>query len=132
MHGVFQIVEKAFGWNKKETKGSVKALRILVTFTIVTIAWVVFRSPSIGDACGLMGRYFTNSGKLIADVECLIYCAIALVPLVSLELITEYWPSLKYRLQSNQFIRWTAYIVVFVMIVFVGVHDGSSFIYVSF
>ena len=79
MHGFIQIVEKAFGWNKKESKGVIKALRVLVTFTIVTLAWVIFRSPSVEAAMGLMGRYFISAGKTIADIQCLAYIIIAII-----------------------------------------------------
>lgn len=132
MHGVFQIVEKAFGWNTKESKGVVKALRVLFTFIVVTLAWVVFRSQSIGDAFGLMGRYFTNAGKSIADIQTLAYIAVAIIPLLLLEFGKEVFPKVYAKISSVKVIRWAAYLAVFAMIVLLGVHDGSSFIYVSF
>ena len=132
VHGVFQIVEKAFGWNKKESKGVAKALRVLVTFIVVTLAWVVFRSPSIGDAFGLMGRYFTSAGKGIADIQTLAYIAVAIVPLLLLEFGKEVFPKIYTQIRGVKVIRWIAYFAVFAMIVLLGVHDGSSFIYVSF
>lgn len=132
MHGMFQIVEKAFGWNKKESKGVVKALRVLATFIVVTLAWVVFRSPSIGDAFGLMGRYFTSAGKGIADIQTLAYIAVAIIPLFLLEFGKEVFPKVYAKISGVRVIRWVAYLAVFAMIVLLGVHDGSSFIYVSF
>ena len=132
MHGVFQIVEKAFGWNKKESKGLMKALRVLATFIVVTLAWVVFRSPSIGDAFGLMGRYFTSAGKGIADIQTLAYIAVAIIPLLLLEFGKEVFPKVYAKISCVRVIRWAAYLAVFAMIVLLGVHDGSSFIYVSF
>lgn len=134
MHGVFQIVEKAFGWNKKESKGIMKALRILVTFVVVTLAWVVFRCPSIGDAAGFMSHYFTSTGRFIADSagSQLVYCFMASLPLVFYEILVEFKPGVYEWLMKHRVIRWAAYLVVFTMIILVGVHDGSSFIYVSF
>lgn len=98
----------------------------------VTVAWVFFRSPTIQDAFGLIMRYFSRSGRMVADIECLIYCALALIPFLCFELLSEYNSKLKLSLYKCTFFRWIAYIIIFVMIVFVGVHDGSSFIYVSF
>ena len=134
IHGVFQIVEKALGWNKKESKGIVKALRIVFTFVVVTVAWVIFRSPTISDAFGLIGQYFTSSGRLIADSSGsqLLYCFMAFLPLLVYELLAEYKPNLYSRLMGHTFVRWAVYLIVFCMIILVGVHDGSSFIYVSF
>lgn len=132
MHGVFQIIEKAFGWNKKESKGLVKALRVLATFVVVTLAWVVFRSPSIGDAFGLMGRYTTQSGRLIADELTLFYIVLALVPFLMYEIGQEVSPKFYNKLKSVTVVRWAVYVLLVAMIVTVGVHDGSSFIYVNF
>lgn len=132
IHGVFQIIEKALGLNKKESKGIVKALRIVFTFSIVTVAWVIFRSPSIGDAFGLIGRYVTTDGKFIADIQTLLHIAIAIVPLLLFEVGKEFFPQLYSRIKSYTVVRWAVYLAVLAMIVLIGVHDGSSFIYVSF
>lgn len=38
LHGICQIVEKFFGWNKKQYNGVAKFARILLTFLLVTVA----------------------------------------------------------------------------------------------
>ena len=132
IHGVFQIIEKALGWNKKESRGMVKALRVVFTFAIVTVAWVIFRSSSISDALGMIGNYFTTSGMVIADIQTLLHIAIAITPLLIFELLKEYCSSFYARLWKHAILRWSVYLALFAMIVLIGVHDGSSFIYVSF
>lgn len=132
IHGVFQIFEKALGWNKVESKGVLKALRIVFTFAVVTVAWVIFRSPFIGDAFGLIGRYFTTDGLLIANVQTLLHIAMAITPLLLFEFSKEFFPRFYGKMRSYAVVRWAAYLAVFAMIVLIGVHDGSSFIYVSF
>ena len=134
LHGVCQIIEKTLGLNKKESKGIVKAMRIIFTFAIVTVAWVIFRSPSISDAFGLIGRYFTTGGRFIADSagSQLFYCFIAFLPLLVYELLTEYLQNIYSSLMRHPVARWAVYLTVFCMIILAGVHDGSSFIYVSF
>ena len=132
IHGVFQIIEKALGWNKMESKGLVKVLRIIFTFAIVTVAWVIFRSPSISEAFGLIGRYISTNGKLIADIQTLIHIAIAITPLLLFEIGKEFFPRIYEKVKSYCVVRWAVYLVIFAMIVLIGVHDGSSFIYVSF
>ena len=132
LHGICQIVEKAFGWNKKESKGVIKAGRILLTFVIVTLAWVIFRSPSIGDAFGLMGRYFTMAGKHIADIQTMAYLSVAFIPFLMYEFGKKYTSSLYNRLRQVSVVRWFVYLALLSLIVLIGVHDGSSFIYVSF
>ena len=134
LHGVFQIIERAFGWNKKESQGVGKILRILVTFTLVTLTWVVFRSPTIGDAFGVIGQFFSINGRLIADDagSQLFYCFVAILLLVFYEILLEFRPYVYHRITRSVPVRWALYLFVFGMIVLVGVHDGSSFIYVSF
>ena len=132
IHGAFQIIEKALGWNQKESKGLVKALRIVFTFSIVTVAWVIFRSPSIGDAFGMISRYISTDGNYIADIQTLLHIVIAITPLLLFEFGKEFFPRTYERVRGYTVVRWAVYLTVFAMIVLIGVHDGSSFIYVSF
>ena len=132
IHGFFQIIEKALGWNKKDSKGLIKVLRIVFTFAIVTIAWVIFRSPSIGDAIGLIDQYFSTNGKFIADLQTLLHIVIAITPLLLYEFGKEFFPIAYENVRRFTLIRWAVYFALFAMIVLIGVHDGSSFIYVSF
>ena len=132
IHGIFQIIEKALGWNKKDSKGLIKALRIVFTFAIVTIAWVIFRSPSIGDAVGLIGQYFSTNGKFIADLQTLLHIVIAITPLLLYEFGKGFFPMAYEKVRRFTLIRWAVYLAVFAKIVLIGVHDGSLFIYVSF
>ena len=134
IHGVLQIIEKEFGWNKIESNGIVKSIRIAITFAIVTVAWVIFRSPSIGDAFGLISRYFDNTGLLIADSSGsqLLYCFTAILVVLVYEIINEYKSDIYKRMMNYTIVRWAVYVFVFCMIMLIGVLDGSSFIYVSF
>lgn len=130
MHGVCQIIEKAFGWNKY--KGLARLGRVLLTFMVVTIAWTIFRSPSIGDTFSYFARYASTSGRLIAQGSTLIYTLIALMPLVIYELIAEFFPATYKNLYGKRWLRWVAYLGIFTLMMLIGVFDGSSFIYVSF
>jgi len=132
IHGLFQIIEKALGWNKRDSKGIIKVFRIIFTFAIVTVAWVIFRSPSILDAFGIIGRYASADGKFIADIQTLFYIVIAITPLLLLEVGQEFFPKFYGKVRSSRIVRWAVYLAIFAMIVLIGVHDGSSFIYVSF
>lgn len=132
LHGVCQIIEKAFGWNKKEYKGLARLGRIVLTFLIVNIAWTIFRSPSIGETFDYFSRYVSTSGKFIADGSTLVYTIFALMPLVLYEVIVEFFPATYSRLYGKQWLRWAAYLGIFTLMMLIGVFDGSSFIYVSF
>ena len=132
LHGFCQIIEKIFGWNKKEYHSVAKFLRIFLTFLLVTVAWTIFRSPSLGDAVGYLSRYMSFSGVLMAEGSGITYIMMALLPLIVYEVMEEFFPLTLVELKSKQWLRWTAYLLIFTITMLIGVFDGSSFIYVSF
>lgn len=135
MHGVFQIVEKALGLQKYEGHNwAVKAIRICVTFLLVNFAWVFFRMPSIGEACGMIVKMFTNVGSptiLGLEPASSIILALSLPILLFKDLREEFFGH-KCRFLEALSIRWCTYVLLFCMILMFGMFDGGSFIYVSF
>lgn len=137
MHGVLQVIEKALGWQKYERKnGAVKAFRIVVTFLLVSFAWVFFRMPSIGDAFAVIGKMFTEPGavdvsSVFGTTSCAVMAAIGLLVLIFKDAKDEFWGDRMSWLQKPVF-RWVCYVLLFCMIISIGVLDSSQFIYVSF
>lgn len=131
-HGFCQIIERAFGWSKKRYHGIGRAFRIVLTFTLVTIAWVLFRSPSLWDAISFLNRFSSFSGVHFADLQTLAHILLAMIPLVIFEFGKEFFPDVYDKAKQIVFIRWFSYVYILAMIILTGVHDGSSFIYVSF
>lgn len=130
MHGVAQIIEKAFGFQKCESKSFlVRAFRILITFAIVNFAWVFFRMPSLNEAILLIGKMFTsfNTGQFLTHE--LTSIKIALPIMVLYDLMIEFNLFKRFRTPA---IKWCAYVILFVMILLIGVLDSGQFIYVSF
>ncbi len=132
LHGFILVIEKALGIGKDKPKGVVKVFKIVGTFVIVTTAWVFFRSPSIGDAFGMISRYVSKNGVMIADTQTLLYILVALIPFLLYECCSEFLPVFYDKVRRYTVVRWTAYIALTAMIVLMGIHDGSSFIYASF
>ncbi len=135
IHGLFQIIEKALGWQKYEGNNwTVKVTRILITFLIVNFAWIFFRMPTIGDALDVYRLFFTNFGiPRMRDLEGAeqIILAVAFVFLVIKDLRDEFYRKC-FPIQNIRIVRWSIYIILFCMILCYGIHDGGSFIYVSF
>lgn len=135
MHGVFQVVEKALGWQKYEGHNwAVKAIRICVTFLLVNFAWVFFRMPSIGDAWCMICRMFTNIGMIsLSDmgVASMIIVPFALTIMIFKDLRDEFFRS-SFLFLDARVSRWAIYVSLFCMILLFGVLDGGQFIYVSF
>ena len=135
LHGIFQIVEKALGWQKYEGHNwLVKALRICFTFLLVNFAWVFFRMPSVNDSVCILVKMFTNFG--IPDlsalaVSVLFVLFISLFILFFKDLKDEFFSGLS-RFFNKTLIRWAVYVILTCMILTYGVLDGGQFIYVNF
>ena len=130
MHGVAQIIEKAVGCQKCESRSLiVRAFRILITFTIVNFAWVFFRMPSLNEAMSLIGKMFMsfNTGQFLTHE--LTSIKIALPIMVIYDLMIEYNLFKRFRTPA---IKWCAYTALFALILIMGVLDSGQFIYVSF
>lgn len=137
MHGIFQIVEKALGWQKYEGGNwAVRVVRMFVTFMLVNFAWIFFRMPTIGSAFDMIGKIFTQRGNVnLVDVyngaAPVLIIALGLLILVFKDLVAEYARK-PLAMFDRSIVRWAVYIVLFVLILSTGVLDGGQFIYVSF
>lgn len=132
IHGVAQIVEKALGLNRKNTKGFWRSVRIVLTFFIVTLAWVFFRMPTIGDAVVFISHSFSSFGmpSVLSVTNFAIY-VIAILLLLLKESREEFFP-LKFQFLNNRYVKWAEYVIIFCLILLCGALDSGSFIYGSF
>ena len=135
MHGLFQIIEKALGWQKYEGNNwAVRIIRIGVTFLLVNFSWVFFRMPSIGEAWNIISKMFVafDTPKL-SDMgsAILLIIVIGLVILFIKDIRDEFFRG-KLSLLEAKPVRWAIYVCLFCMILMFGALDGGSFIYVSF
>ena len=106
-----------------------------MTFLLVSFAWVFFRMPSLNDAVGVIGRMFTSFGGQAILAEAgnadKVFMFVGILLLLCYEVWKEFLPG-RIRVLDNRYVRFVAYVCLFCMILCMGVHDASSFIYVSF
>lgn len=135
IHGVFQVAEKALGLQKCESKNRfVHVVRILCTFIIVTIAWVFFRMPTLGDGWGVVSNMITggNIDLSYVDNKWKLIVGLSMVILIAKEFCDEYRPQTTLLNNRNIVIRWLSYIALMLVIMLCGIMDAGQFIYVSF
>lgn len=137
MHGVLQVIEKALGWQKYEGhNGLVKTVRIVITFLLVSFAWIFFRMSSIRDAFAVIGKMFTNPGFF--DIrEDFGGAAGVLMAFIGLFIMTfrdarEEFFANRMKWLNTPVVKWACYVILFCLILSIGVLDSSQFIYVSF
>lgn len=133
LHGLLQVVEKAFRLQKSENK-YVRPLRILITFSIVTLAWIFFRVDTIDDAFQIIIKIFTKWGNFNIEAtntdKLIVFISIVVVFLK--EWFNEYRSHISLLSNRHIIVRWFSYIILIVFILICGVFDAGSFIYVSF
>ncbi len=135
LHGVFQVIEKALGLQRCESKKLLVRLpRIIVTFVLINFLWTIFRMPTLADGVGVLHAIFTRGGGLFVPSNSnVIFSIVALSAVLITEFIEEFMP-VRYALLCRQhtLVRWGTYILLALWIMLAGVLDSSQFIYVSF
>jgi hypothetical protein len=129
IHGVFQVFEKALGYNKRTSVGMVKSLRILITFVLVTFAWVFFRMPTLNDAILFLGCLVEPGTVNIKEYV----FPLALILIVFWKDFSDenQLKSLQFLDSKYKVVRWTTYYLLLFSICVSGVF-GGLFIYSGF
>ncbi|MEO6150246.1 MAG: MBOAT family O-acyltransferase, partial [Mucilaginibacter sp.] len=138
LHGLFVITEKTLGTLKRQLKisqtnnGLLNGARVLFTFLLVTIAWVFFRAPNIGQAGAILTKIFTFSGNGIVNlgVNSNEIC-FSFILIILLMLFESRWPKPQLISLNNY-----AYMLVFAGLLFVcyffGIFNYRQFVYFQF
>lgn len=150
LHGLFQVIEKMIGLQKKESKlsstdiessalkpryfsmknRSIQLARIILTFFLITFLWIFFRMNTIEDAWIVIEMIFTSQDMHFGICEKFIYVFIAIVFIK--DLIDEIRPSCNPFYHSKTWVRWATYLFIFTSILLFGVFDAGQFIYARF
>ncbi len=130
LHGLAQIIEKALHLQKNKGNHAIERVaRITVTFFIVNLLWIYFRMPTIDQAHSFISHVITSfSGSVYWGQY---KYALLLFPLVVKSLRDEFCPQCN-LLFNYSIVRWTIYVLLFVMILLFGVLSSGQFIYVNF
>ena len=110
-----------------------KCITILITFIFVNISWIIFRSNTLDD-CMLIVTKLTNFKFILPKIEMnCIYGLFAIFMLLAIEFIKEFY-SRRFIYFSNKYfiINHLYYGFLLMLILLVGVFDGSQFIYFQF
>jgi D-alanyl-lipoteichoic acid acyltransferase DltB (MBOAT superfamily) len=120
--------------------GSIRtALGVLVTFTLVTIAWVFFRAANVRDAAYVIAHAPDWRGFHVADLFSVnvprfeMATAFTLIGAVGVaEWCMARRPRLVIGLWSRRPVRWACCLACLFGTVFFGVFEGAEFIYFQF
>ena len=128
IHGLLMILERIMGLNHK---GKVSVFRIAFSFILVSIAWIFFRMPTVGDAFGIIGHLFTTDNASALAVSG-INSSLIVLPFLFLKDFKDEFLQSRFKFLNHTAVHWAWYVLLFVMIIGFGVLDSGQFIYVSF
>lgn len=136
LHGACMIAERLlYGKRIKEISDRLtfsNILSMLLTFCIVSFAWIFFRAETIGDATSIISKIFLSHGSLFIDLNTLSMAFLAFVIVFIYDFTQEY--GVRLRLLNSRFtvVRYATAAFLICYIIGFGVLNGGSFIYFQF
>lgn len=114
-------------------------IRIVITFSLVTLAWVFFRAESLPDAIYIITHLFTRlnlvlMGAYLGEISLQgLAIGIALIIfLLAINIFQYYAQVMDYLSKKPLVIRWACYITFILAILVFGVFNNTQFIYFQF
>ncbi len=120
-----------------EKKAITSYLRILFTFSLITILWIFFRSNNINDALYIISNFFNNYNLVnvmkIFSSRYEFYVTISFILILELiHLIQRKHPIIIFLNKKPVWQRWCVYYFFILIILIFGRFDSASFIYAKF
>ena len=151
LHGfylVFALVTKPFRnrLNKLVHLDKLPFLDSLITFGLVTFAWIFFRAKDVQTAWYIIRKLFLGFPQVVTTWInhhsvfqplglprlYLILCVFLIIFLEAIHYLKGKLNVPKLFLQQPVFIRWSVYYAVFLIILLLGVFENRQFIYFQF
>jgi D-alanyl-lipoteichoic acid acyltransferase DltB (MBOAT superfamily) len=141
LHGLYCVVYVIIKpWLRKtpENKTATALMRtgnIVLTFTLVTFAWIFFRANTVADAFTLIKHIKSFGARpFIGDgISNFAHSILAVLILFAVEYKMEYLPQkFNFFTSPNIVVRWGAMAATVFMILILGVFNGGQFIYFQF
>jgi alginate O-acetyltransferase complex protein AlgI len=111
-----------------------KIAGILFTFLLICFSWIFFRSKNLDQAILVIRKIFTfEKGPFFVTNPTFTYALFAIAFLLVSEAKEEYYKG-SFTLLDNKSlpVRYATYIALVLLILLIGVFDGSQFIYFQF
>lgn len=136
LNGFYLILESI----KKSTKLSYFSnfangyLASVITFGLVSFAWIFFRANNIKDALIIVRRIFSSPGALYYEnPSMLIFSFFGIGFLIIVEYLQEKGlPRVVNNLWQTSLVRTISFAALIVVLFLIGVFDGGQFIYFQF
>ncbi len=139
LHGAFLIsgnlLRKYLDQIAAVLKSYYTVLSYFCTFSLVCFAWIFFRANSFSDAMNIINSIIHLKGKFfLGNPASFVYSLLVILILFAVEFKTEFLQKLNFSIlyNSNKIIRFAGYSTLIILILMIGVFNGSQFIYFQF
>ncbi len=105
-------------------------MRIVATFHLVCLGWLIFRADSLDQAAGMLAAIFQRPA--IPSAAYLVPVALAIIPLVLVQFFQYLADDLDVVGRTPWYVRSVFYTACFYAIVLGGQFGGEQFIYFQF
>jgi len=111
-----------------------RAIQIMLTFFLFYFVQFFFRANSTNDALQIIQKVFSDFGPVFVGVPTtFIFSWFGIILLIIIEFCQEYYSENIRLINNNKIvIRYLTYATIIVIILMIGVFDGSQFIYFQF
>lgn len=141
LHGLYAVSSK-FTQGRRDRlaaalripAGLRRAFAVFFTFMLANFAWIYFRAADLATANLMVARILSaDYGRLfIPAPDQFVYSLAAIAMLLAVDLLQE-GRSLAHWLDARPLpLRWAIYLTVLVIILLIGIFNGSQFIYAQF
>ncbi|MBN1639310.1 MAG: MBOAT family protein [Ignavibacteriales bacterium] len=132
-HGILNAIQKVLSYDKfiKKYIGISKILFIIINLLFVNFIWIFFRANTVSDAFLIINKIFTNLGTLyIGEARTYVYGIFGITMIIFKEFYEEY--QIKFSKTNSPIVESFKYALLVIVILSIGVFDGSQFIYFQF
>lgn len=134
LHGMLLCIERMLGIGKQKYSGLQKLGHWAITFTLVCLAWILFRANNLQEAVTVITGIFTKPGIPYHNSSLSNFAAItaALAFLFCKEFADEYKWKICFAESKLWLVRHIYIVLMIAYIILFGVLGGDQFIYFQF
>jgi alginate O-acetyltransferase complex protein AlgI len=106
--------------------------RILITFHLVSLLWIIFRANSIGEALYIIQNLGSGWPEIFIDSQALLHGTIGIVIVLVADIMQNKKPVHQQIMRFPIPVQWALCLIAVFAIILFGVDEGSQFIYFQF
>ena len=132
VHGLWMVVHRFMATERKPQSWGMAAVKMVVTFHVVCLTWLLFRSASMEQAWGMLMRFGVDWRWTPLTGYSLGMIALLAGPLMLYEAWVERRGQLLALTQAHWFARAAVYLLIVLALLYFAPERSSEFIYFQF